>query len=491
MRLSLLEEPELEFAAGRHIDIRFGLTDYGPLGRLAESPLHSIRVGIVGTSETLEGVSNWLDGCRTEIQAKASKRPNLFPRFPGFSRETSWDATLEFGATLQRTVSQSDVASLVARQMTAEAIEEAVDLFGTECEHIAEKGLAQVIVCAPPVDLMNAVDAVARDDEEDHERPIVPKWLQRKQIPPPRLPEFHDVLKARTMRLGPPVQMVRPATYDPTKRRKQRARRDKFRALQDDATRAWNFHTALYYKAGGPLWRLASQRTDLSACYVGVSFYRSSDNSVLMTSMAQVFNERGDGVVVRGGQVVPDKTDRQPHLDSDGAESLLRTALGHYRDEHKTLPARIVLHKTSSFTALESEGFKSAAAAEHITSLELIWIGDSDSKLFRPSIYPPLRGTHWEVDSSTSILYTRGSVDFFTAYPGLYVPRPLRLRYEQVEQTPSFLARETLALSKMNWNSTQFDNRDPITIRAARQVGAILKHVPEGGILRARYAYYM
>jgi hypothetical protein len=35
--------------------------------------------------------------------------------------------------------------------------------------------------------------------------------------------------------------------------------------------------------------------------------------------MAQVFNERGDGVVVRGGAVKIDKDDRQPHLTRDGA----------------------------------------------------------------------------------------------------------------------------------------------------------------------------
>ena len=447
----------------------------------------------MGTPETVEGVCNWLERCRLAIPAKASKRPHLFPAFPGFSRESAWDSSLDFSATLQRTIPPSQFDQLIGRPVSAEVVEEAVELFRAECERLADKGLAQVLVCAPPLELLNALDAVAGqdDEEEDHERPIVPRWQRRQQPPRQRLPEFHDLLKARTMPLGPPIQMVRPGTYDPSKRRKQRGRRDKLRALQDDATRAWNFHTALYYKAGGPLWRLTAERTDLSACFVGVSFYRSSDESVLMTSMAQVFNERGDGVVVRGGQVVPDKTDRQPHLDRNGAEALLRVALGHYRDEHKTLPARAVLHKTSSFTAGEVEGFKAAAQVERVSSLELIWIGDSDTKLFRPAVYPPLRGTLWELDASTAALYTRGSVDFFTAYPGMYVPRPLRLRFEDVTQTPTFLAQEILALTKMNWNSTQFDSRDPITIRAARQVGSILKHVPENGFLRPRYAYYM
>jgi hypothetical protein len=39
------------------------------------------------------------------------------------------------------------------------------------------------------------------------------------------------------------------------------------------------------------------------------------------------------------------------------------------------------------------------------------------------------------------------------------------------------MAAEVLALTKMNWNSTQFDGALPIPIRAARQVGRVLKHL--------------
>ena len=43
---------------------------------------------------------------------------------------------------------------------------------------------------------------------------------------------------------------------------------------------------------------------------------------------------------------------------------------------------------------------------------------------------------------------------------------------------------DTLALTKMNWNNTQFDGHAPITIRAARQVGNILNYVgPDYGHL--------
>ena len=33
--------------------------------------------------------------------------------------------------------------------------------------------------------------------------------------------------------------------------------------------------------------------------------------------------------------------------------------------------------------------------------------------------------------------------------------------------------------TKMNWNTTQFDGSEPITIRAAEQVGSILEYIDE------------
>jgi hypothetical protein len=95
------------------------------------------------------------------------------------------------------------------------------------------------------------------------------------------------------------------------------------------------------------------------------------------------------------------------------------------------------------------------------------------------------------LDDKTATLYTRGSVEFFSTYPGMYVPVSLGFRLEEAEQTLRFHAKEILALSKMNWNNTQFDGFEPITIRAARQVGKILKYVGEHDPMQAHYSFYM
>jgi len=139
-------------------------------------------------------------------------------------------------------------------------------------------------------------------------------------------------------------------------------------------------------------------------------------------------------------------------------QKLLAHALKQYHAEHLHLPARVVLHKTSQFDAPELSGFLAAAKENKISKVDAVSVTDqSPLRLFRLGAYPPLRGSMLDLDSANHLIYLRGSVDFFQTYPGPYIPRPFAFRCDQAEQTPKFLAREILALSKMNWNDTQFD----------------------------------
>jgi hypothetical protein len=65
-------------------------------------------------------------------------------------------------------------------------------------------------------------------------------------------------------------------------------------------------------------------------------------------------------VIVRGGTAQVSKDDRQPHLLATDASNLLLNALAVYKREHQTLPARVVIHKSSRFTADETAGFTAA-----------------------------------------------------------------------------------------------------------------------------------
>lgn len=477
MRIEFLPEPELEFGSGQHVDIRFGIMDYGPHDLGDDLAPAEIRVGLVGVPEHVELHSAFLERCRGEIPGATTKQPNLRPPFPGFNREAAFHSTLLLSEKLTRTIPPRRFDELRRSDDANRIVRGAVDLVLEELEYLHRNERPDVLLFAVPQQLADLLNPETR--------PAVPAGE-------PRL-DFHDMLKAAAMHL-PPVQLALSSTADPTRARKARKTKAT-RRLQDDATRAWNLHTALYYKAGGRPWRLPRDPSELTACFVGISFYQALDRATVMTSMAQVFDERGDGVIVQGGRAELSKDDRTPHLNERDAHDLLRQALRQYHQTHRTLPARVVIHKTSSFTAAELSGFRAAAEDERIDRLDAVSVSDDTShRLFRYGAYPPLRGTFVALDSREHLLFTRGSVEFYATYPGLYVPQPLLFRCEDVEQGPRQIARELLGLSKLNWNRTQFDGSVPITVVAARKVGEILKYadVHGGGRpIAARYSHYM
>jgi hypothetical protein len=477
MRISFLQEPELEFGVGlRHIDIRFGLMNYGPLDVDSELAPRRIRVGIVGTPATVEGARAWLERCRAEILPPPDiRQPNFHPRFPGFNHDVAFHSTLIVEDALVRRIPDREFDDFRRLGTSNDLVRGAVAAIAEECRDLVAGHGVDVLLCPVPPHMVELMDPARRTN---------PKGSSEAPV------DFHDLLKARTMDLRP-IQLMLPSTYDPALARRLKIR-EGIRRVQDDATRAWNFHAALYYKAHGRPWRLPRDNTRLQTCYVGISFFYTLDRTAVITSMAQVFDERGDGVVVRGAAVQLDKRDRTPHLTQSDAERLLRDALARYRREHKTLPARLVVHKTSRFNTDELEGMRAAAAAERVETADYLSVdGDATQRLFRYGAYPPLRGTWLALDSTEQLLYTRGSVDFFATYPGQYIPRPLLFRCDAIEATPRELAAETLALTKMNWNDTQFDQAAPITLVAARRVGRIMKYVGEERPLADRYSYYM
>lgn len=469
VKASVLPEPELEFHAGtRHIDPRHGITDYGPADATSDSP-RSIRVGIVGPPKSIEGVRRWLDSCRRPIAAKPSHLSNLFFAFPGFDLSAGYRSQLVFDSRLERPVRDRELTSLASLAPDV-AVRQAVDLYLAELDLLNEEPACDVVLVARPDHLPEPARAPGQHMSST-------------------TPDFHALLKAATLLHSRPIQMIRRSTWDPSFRDPD----EQARSRQDPATSAWNLHTALYYKAGGVPWRLPRAVEDLTACFVGVSFYRPPDaDDVLQTSVAQVFNQRGDGMIVRGGPAKVSRDDRQPHLSEDDAHQLLVDSLNRYRSEHRTMPARVVLHKSSSYTPQEVAGFRAAADELSLDQVDMLWIGGAASpRLFRPGAHPPLRGTLLSVDEQIHSLYTRGSVPFYGTYPGMYVPVPLAVRVVESELSPDTLCEEVLALTKMNWNQTQLDTRMPITLETARRVGNILRCAPADLNPATRYAFYM
>ena len=476
MVISHIPEPNLEFGNnGHHVDIRFGLIDHGPQDIDQAHRPERIRVAIIGSQESIEGSAQWLEKCREIIPAKNSKKKNLFPEFPGFNETCCFQSSVITDPSLTQ--------SLVPREYTSgnkdwsydNRIDHAARAFADGIEQIADKS-PDVILLAMPLELVNYLNQAEANRPKDKKRLKL---------------EFHDLVKGLSMKTGKPVQIIRPSTYDPSKKSAEKDERSKSRSLQDEATRAWNFHTALYYKAGGFPYRVPRVESAYATCYIGVSFYVTPDKTRVQTSVANVFNERGHGLAVRGRDATLSKDDRQYHLSAEDSTALVADCLAAYRAEHKTPPARVVIHKSSPYSPGELEGFSLALDTAQIDIRDFLSLNRSMLRLFRPDYYPPLRGTYLEADRENIFLYTRGAVDFYQEYPGMYVPRTLGVRIYKPHTPTRTLMEELMVLSKTNWNNVQIDATMPITITAARTVGNILRWLPNGIPPQKPYRFYM
>ncbi|RIS72930.1 hypothetical protein D2E70_08780 [Mycobacteroides abscessus] len=96
-----------------------------------------------------------------------------------------------------------------------------------------------------------------------------------------------------------------------------------------------------------------------------------------------------------------------------------------------------------------------------------------------------------ELADDAAALYTKGSIEFYSTYPGMHVPSPIGIRALSPTKSIKALAEEVMALSKMNWNQTRLDGRLPVTLRTAEQVKRVLRFVDLSSPVAARYAQYM
>ena len=167
------------------------------------------------------------------------------------------------------------------------------------------------------------------------------------------------------------------------------------RELTPLSDRMWNLSTALYYKCGGKPWRLATAREGV--CYVGISF-RSSNEGRTACCAAQMFLNTGDGIVFLGESgpwYSPDT--KQYSLSREAASALLEGVLRTYHDlEGKDL-SEVFLHKRSSISSEEFQGFQDACPTNvKLVGVRVRGVGLRGVRLYRRGDMPVNRGTFWE-----------------------------------------------------------------------------------------------
>ncbi|MCX6213386.1 hypothetical protein [Spirosoma sp.] len=481
MKLRYIEEPSLQFGTDQHICPKSGIYSFNPFD-IAQVRPEKITIGIVGKGESVDKIIEWIESCKNHISGKQSKNPhpNLFMNFCGFNKNIGFKCEIAYDETYLRKLNNSDFDKIVTGNGSLEEIiNEVTNLYLNEIKFLSKNKKPDVVLCALSENLMKHImEAKPKNNEEEEDKEIIEKDFDAEKLSK-KEQNFRRNLKAQAMQYNVPIQIIRDRIA------KQTAE------MQDPATIAWNFFTALYYKASGTPWALIRKDSAETTCYAGISFFQSRDKKSTQTSIAQIFNELGKGVILRGEEIKLKKYDRVPHLEGQQAFNLLTQSLTEYYDAVKIFPKRIILHKTSNFNDDEVYGFTEAAKKLYINQIDLVSIQTSDLRLYRRGNYPPMRGTHFSLSDKHHLLYTRGSVPYYETYPGRYIPRAIEVKLTTYDESPNVICDEILALTKMNWNNTQFDTQMPITIECARNVGEILKYLGPEDQMQLKYSFYM
>jgi hypothetical protein len=467
---NVFQEPLLEFGnAGASPDIREGIMRYGPIDTGTAKAKTAIRLGFVGTPKTVHAFSDWLKQCSDGISTDDILNQYFNPGFPGLATDGGLRCSFLTDPSWVIEIPDGELKELCGQKGAVVGL---VDLFYVHIRSLFELSAAKpdVVLCLPPENVRKRVKPNLGDEEGDSA-----------DVGESGEPDFHDYLKGLCLQTRSMFQLIWPRTYALSSK-----------GVQDPATRAWNLFGALFYKAGGIPWKLQKPPGSLNTCYVGISFSRREEGGYMHSSLTQVFNDKREGTILRGGIAHMSEDDHEVHLPKESAVKLLTDAINNYASANdKRLPDRVVIHKSSGFDKAELDGFNEAAESQKVRFRDYLALTRSQIRFFRYGSYPPLRGTHIIFDEENSLLYTRGSVPFYRKYPGPYVPRTLLIRYFQTDRSQTELAAEILALTKLNWNKTQFDSFFPITLAGSKQIGTIYKWCPNPPDEPISYAFFM
>ena len=446
-KLINLAEPDLIFGEHREDkDPRIGLKNFGPFKFSSETELSDkIKIGLIGDKGTIEKAKEIIQVLTKPIDSQESNKW-LFPSFVGLSTDTKFNCSIELTNSWQQTITMSEIERLVKILDVNERIGATVELYLKKINNIlSEDSLPDVILCCIPktIELYCGISEKTRGAKTPKRTKLEKQIEKFKKLNQTFLTDWglttvlpkakkirgfdlRNALKGKIMSLTStrPIQLLRESTidailsYNPNKKSSR----------QDPASFAWNLSTALYYKANGKPWRLAKLRND--TCYVGISFYRDklSYNQDMQTSMAQVFTHTGEGLVLRGTEVYIDEKSKEAHLTEKQAEELLLDAIKKYKERANRNPSRVVIHKKTSYTDSEKNGFKKAIG-NLSTDFVTILRRNKGLRFMRSGSYPILRGTLITLSEKEHLLYTSGYTPRIRTYPGHRIPQPLFLQH--------------------------------------------------------------
>ncbi len=440
---------------------------HGPWSPGGAANHNEIKLGFIGTSQSIAASKQLFREMEAVIPRDGDEIARHKPPFPSMGEQSPFRASLNLQPKWEDKLTREDIEIIKDEPTPSGSVRELLEIMKFRIEWLSEQDPPpKVVVISLPEEIVEACS---------------PAGVEKPKMKDGTT-DFHDRIKTFGLQYDLPTQLIRPQTLDFS------------RQGQEKAQVAWNLAVALLYKSReGRPWKLAHLEND--TCYAGISFYRDRENrEKAHASLAQVFLGTGESFVLRGDPAVKDEESRNYHLTKDSAEEIVGQVLNQYERYRGTKPRRLVLHKTSRFDEEERQGFISGS--ENVDTRDFVTIRDNDPvRFYATGQYPPLRGTVITPrGTSKHFLYTKGYVPTLETYPGPRVPTPITVEPDPEVCETSYLdlCKEILSFTKMDWNTSDFARRKPVTIKVARAVGAILAESEQRGIrVKPQYYYYM
>lgn len=507
-KFHFLGEPLLQFGQNQTAeDPHDGLALFGPAEPRAAMPGHIV----IGTPEGVELWEAWCAAMNATSACVDIARHRAWPPFPGFDVAfgTEWPHPIRTYSVDARQL------SVVSRK--ADRFDRAFEVAGLYLEPLGRSSKLDVrpalAICVVPDEVYencrpkSSVPVAERSDtartrvEEnflkraladrdtgqgrmfDEGEPAVAAALEGMDAYEEARgfsPDFRRQLKARMMEQELPVQIIRESTL-----RVSSQVRNGEPGTNPLSDRLWNFSTAIFYKCGAKPWKTPWAREGV--CYVGLAYKRAEDNSTACCA-AQMFLDSGDGVVFVG-DFGPwySPLRKEFHLPPEKAETLLRGTIQTYQEQDGRPLKEIFLHARSGIDREEYQAFVKACppgvklvavrVRQDRGGMRLYRYDDHPEPTARGK-HPVQRGVFWQRSANHGLLFTNGFKPRLATYDGFEVPVPLSISIQHGEGDLVQVARDILGLTKLNYNSCQLGEGQPITVKYSDRVGEILLSNP-------------
>jgi hypothetical protein len=449
-----IEEPCLNFAAGKSIHPIRGLVASGPLDSNDPTLIgdKGVNVGVICTTGYEKGIQGLLASIarRHGVGPMEADRDYLVD-YPGF--ESAFRCPLRHPST-----------SNDAHWRALPRIDAANDpdtAFGA-------------IISA----IRRAVDEVAADGQVDvvlvH---VPPEWERAERTTSDGITRnLHDHIKALCIQRGVRTQLVREAKL----------------ALTHEARLNWWLALALYAKAMRSPWSLDHPARDVAYVGIGYSYTAESYRDPIVLGCSHVFDSTGLGLRFRLGKLkepiwraMDHSGRRTPFMSRDDAALLGNRTRQLFYEIHQRLPERVLVTKRTPFLRSEREGILAALA--DVPQVDLVTVETDDSWRFcaynartkRAHGFPTRRGSAVVLDDDRFLLWLHGSVmevlpDGKTYYQGKSrIPTPVRATRFAGTSDLDTLATDLLALTKMDWNTFALYKKMPVTVTSPNVIARI------------------